>query len=266
MNTSDTHRMKVLLATIAMLLLAVSMPATAQPTYKAKLELGKNQAGKVLEYLSGKRMPNGNIRYDATIDGRKRVVIYKLSRQDRALSVSIDDGAGGGAMEYRVRPIAKPGGTALVYQKIEWVILAGGNVIGQTTSDKNDKDVLITLNPGASYDAYSMDVLLHLPSEIGALDPGKLLDGGGTPEAQSAGSVFKKLLDILIGGAKYERDCQTTKVKVCKCSAACVQAPNTPPGDCSCSDCCGVCCGGECTITEEEQRNCSATVSIGKAD
>ena len=266
MNTNDTHRMKVLLATIAMLLLAVSMPATAQPTYKARLELGKNQAGKVLEYLSGKRMPNGNIRYDATIDGRKRVVTYRALEQEKALAVHIDDGAGGASMEYILRAVPDAGASdaGFTYQKIEWIIKASGQIIAQTTTNRDDKEILLRINKGAQYDAYSMDVLLHLPSEVVVIDPANSEPG---IQAQGLfGKILKVLGRLLTGGAKYERDCQTTKVKVCKCSAACTQAPNTPPGNCSCSDCCGVCCGGECTITEEEQRNCSATVSVGKTD
>ncbi|MBL7988603.1 MAG: hypothetical protein JNJ94_11130 [Chlorobi bacterium] len=252
------------IALVAALMLLGPTIAASQPIAKAVLTLGNNQTGKVLEYQSGKRSGDGGIRYEAKIDGNRRVVTYRALPNEKALVVSIDDGAGGAAMKYKLRAIPDAGATdaAFTYQKIEWIIEAAGQIIAQTTTDKNDKEVLIRLNKGARYDAYSMDVLLHLPSEVAGLDP-----AGNQPgiEAQGLfGKILKWLGGLLTGGAKWERDCQKTTEKFCQCSAACMQAPGTPPGDCSCADCCGICCSGSCTQEERVVKNCSQTVSVGK--
>lgn len=251
---------------MAVLAIASSVVGMAQPRAKAVLELGNNQTGKVIEYQSGERQGDGSIRYEAKIDGRRRVVTYRAVEQEKAIVVSIDDGAGGAAMEYKLRAVGDAGasGAAFTYQKIEWIIKASGQVIAQTNTNKDDKEVLIILNKGAQYDAYSMDILLHLPSEVAALDPVKSEPG---IQAQGLfGKIIKFLGGLLTGGAKWERDCQKTKEKVCTCSAACTQAPGTPPGDCSCGTCCGNCCGGTCTESLQVVKNCTQTASIGKTD
>lgn len=249
--------------TITLMVLGPAL-AAAQPITKAVLTLGNNQAGKVLEYHSGQRSGDGSVRYEAKIDGNRRVVTYRALPNEKALVVSIDDGSGGAAMKYKVRAVPYAGATdaAFTYQKIEWVIEAAGQIIAQTTTDKNEKEVLLSLRKGARYDAYSMDVLLHLPSEVAALDPANNQPG---VEAQGLfGKILKFLGGLFTSGAKWQRDCQKTTEKICICSAACMQAPGTPPGDCSCADCCGTCCSGSCTQEERVVKNCSQTVSVGK--
>jgi hypothetical protein len=255
------------LAMLAAILTVATAPATAtyQKIVWQEIRLGSRQAAKQITYTGATMISKEEIGYDALVDGQARTVIYRFEVALKRITVTIK----GGTSPLVYQALAK--NESLKEMTFALALSNGGRVIA--TATHNAREAGSGSATGLRYaktepvDPFSMDVLLHLPTEFAGTRPQDLFNQQIEEQhAAGAATVIKTLLGVLSGGLKYQRDCETTTSGPSySCTAACVAPADGSPGvACACSFCGPICCGGSCTVTEgTTTRNCSATVEVG---